>query len=246
MKNENLIGKKFTDKKGNSFTIIEYFNNANVTVQFEDGTIVKNRQLGNIKDGNIKNLNTPNVFGVGYFGVGKYSQLLNLRSYQTWNSMLARCYSVREGENNLTYKDCSVDQKWHDFQVFASWYEKNFKPWMDESWHLDKDILIPGNRIYGPDACCFVPQEINKIFIKRNKKKSGLPIGVSKSGNKFLSKISINSKEEYIGTFLTKEEAFESYKIAKKIKIKNLADKWRDRLTLKCYTAMCNYKYSES
>ena len=37
-----------------------------------------------------------------------------------------------------------------------------------QGWQLDKDILLKGNKIYSPDTCCFVPQEINSIAVDSN------------------------------------------------------------------------------
>jgi len=35
-----------------------------------------------------------------------------------------------------------------------------------EGKHLDKDILIPGNKIYSPDRCIFVSSLINLLIDK--------------------------------------------------------------------------------
>jgi hypothetical protein len=43
---------------------------------------------------------------------------------------------------------------------------------------LDKDILYKGNKIYSPDTCVFVPQEINALFVKNDANRGDLPIGV--------------------------------------------------------------------
>lgn len=45
-----------------------------------------------------------------------------------------------------------------------------------------------------------------------------------------------------LGYFRTPEEAFQSYKIAKEEWIKEVANKWRDKLDVKVYEALCNYK----
>lgn len=55
-------------------------------------------------------------------------------------------------------------------------YLSNFKKWYDEhyveGWHLDKDILMQGNKFYSPETCCFVPFEINVLFRRRTKTKT--------------------------------------------------------------------------
>lgn len=63
-------------------------------------------------------------------------------------------------------------------------------------WALDKDILVKGNKIYSPETCCFVPQEINNLFTKRKSCRGTLPIGVKyiKENKKFSASFSRNKK----------------------------------------------------
>lgn len=42
--------------------------------------------------------------------------------------------------------------------------DENWKPHM-EGWHLDKDILLKGNKVYSPETCAFVPAKINSLLI---------------------------------------------------------------------------------
>lgn len=74
--------------------------------------------------------------------------------------MLQRCYDKDSLEKNPTYKDCTVAEEWHNFQNFAEWFKENYI----EGYHLDKDIKIKGNRVYGPDRCMFVTPQENKEF----------------------------------------------------------------------------------
>ena len=61
MANCKYIGLKNRNNAGLEMEIIEYFNDKNITVRFEDGTVVKNKQLGNFKAGEIRNPNMPNT-----------------------------------------------------------------------------------------------------------------------------------------------------------------------------------------
>jgi hypothetical protein len=100
--------------------------------------------------------------GTGFVGVGKYKTSIKqkpTKMYSVWKSMLRR------------YKDCSVDSQWCNFQVFAKWHEKNYNPETMKGWHLDKDILVKGNKIYSPKTCCFVPFQINSLFANVTKHK---------------------------------------------------------------------------
>ena len=58
-KKEVRIGETQIAQNGQMMKIIEYVDNKNITVQFDDGAIVKNKQLVNFKNGTIRNPNKP-------------------------------------------------------------------------------------------------------------------------------------------------------------------------------------------
>ncbi len=227
-------GEVHKNTNGESFTIVGCRGKKGIDIQFEDGVIIKNREYKDIVKGNVKNPYHKVICGIGYIGVGKYGGKNHRKIYHTWVNMLKRCYN----EKRPTYKSCSVDERWHNFQVFAEWFEKNHK----EGFQLDKDILQKGNKIYSPETCCFVPQEINLQFTKRDASRGNCPIGVSKAENKFKACIRINGKTVGLGTYDTPEEAFQAYKTAKEKRIKKVADEWKPYLEPKVYQALINYK----
>ena len=83
--------------------------------------------------------------------------------YAAWRSMLARCYESPSKVYRPTYGACSVDPSWLKFSAFRSWMTT--QPW--EGNQLDKDILVPGNKVYGPDVCVFVSGDLNKFLLDR-------------------------------------------------------------------------------
>ena len=232
---KNRVGEKFTTKQGYTIEIVEYINSKNIKVRFEKGHVLVVR-MHDIKRGFIMNPLHPMTYGVGYLGIGEYKTKVNNVStpyYRLWNKVLERCYSERYQIKNPTYKNCTISEEWYNFQNFAKWYEENYI----EGFELDKDILVKGNKIYSPETCCFVPKRINQLFIKPSNKRNGLPIGVCRVGNKFHAYIS----EKYLGTFDTPEEAFEVYKTAKESYIKEVAEKWKGKITENVYKILINY-----
>lgn len=190
-----------------------------------------------------KNLHTPSVYGVGYIGEGEYNireEGKALKVYILWKGMLERCYSKRYQSLYPTYIGCSVDEQWHNFQIFAQWFYDNY----EEGFELDKDILIKGNKIYSSETCCFVPQEINYLFTKNNQNRGDLPIGVCRRGSRFISQMSKNKKKIRLGSFKTKEEAFQAYKEAKEDFIKVMAFMYfmREEISVDVYKAMNKYE----
>jgi len=187
--------------------------------------------------------NFPTTYSVGFIGEGKYTSKVNgviTKVYDTWIGMLRRCYSKKLHIKYPTYKDCIVAECWHNFQVFGEWFENNYV----EGYQLDKDILFKGNKIYSPNTCCFVPKEINSLFLTCKSARGEYPVGVSKDKNKFKSSVSLKNKQVTLGRFDTPEEAFKAYKKAKEYQIKEVATEYYStgRITLEVYNAIMNYK----
>lgn len=178
------------------------------------------------------------VFNIGYFGNGKYKKSTHLKFYNFWQQMLRRCYDKKYHLTRPTYIDCIVDERWHNFQVFAEWCENNYIT----DFCLDKDILFKGNKIYGPDTCCFVPQEINSAFNKSKITRGIYPIGVSLHGKNFRITLSKFGNKLTFGTYQTIEEAFKIYKIEKEKYSKELAEIWKDKILEKTYNSLINYQ----
>ena len=193
------------------------------------------------------------IYSVGYVGEGEYKTKENgkhTKCYNTWYHMLRRCYDKKFQEKNPTYVSCEVDKEWHNFQNFAEWYYDNYYEIEGERMHLDKDILVKHNKIYSPETCVFVPERINKLFVKKDKNRGDLPIGVTlyKKSNKFKADCNtydfLNKKsvKEYLGLYNTKEDAFESYKEFKEKYIKEVADYYKNLIPNKLYNALYNYE----
>ena len=136
-----------------------------------------------------------------------------------------------------------INKEWHNFQNFANWCEDSWRIWMDETWHLDKDILIKGNKVYSPETCCFVPNDINVLFTKRQNHRGDCLIGTNKSSkNRWRAKISKEGNITHLGVFDSQEKAFQAYKTAKEVYIKEVADKWKDLIDPRVYEAMYNHR----
>ncbi len=244
VKKVERLGEIHVNNQGCPYEIINYENKRRCHIRFKNGyeTITG---YSEILKGNIKNPYYPSVHGVGYIGVGKYLKSINgklTKVYKKWGNMLERCYSKKYHAKRPTYVNCTVDERWHNFQVFAEWYEENYKPEYMEGWELDKDILVKGNKIYSPETCRLIPKEINSLLLSSITKRGNYPIGVSKKGKKFKACISIKGISKPLGTFDTIEEAFQAYKNAKEEYIKEIAELWRGKISERVYQAMINYK----
>ena len=156
--------------------------------------------------------------------------------YNIWMAMKQRCNSDSLHLKHPSYNDCYICEEWLDFQKFSKWFDENYI----ENYQLDKDLLVKGNKLYSPNTCCFVPQEINLAIIKPYKERE-LPLGVYKHRNKFVAHIKEGKQSKYLGIFSTVEEASYCYKYWKEIQLRALAVKYRGKISSKVYRALINY-----
>lgn len=239
----SLVGNVYTTVEGYGIKVIEHTSFHYIIIEFPDG-MRRRVSKSSLYPAQIRNFNHPSVYGVGYLGYGKYRCSVNKKltvEYTYWSSMIERGYCPKYKIAHPSYKDTTVRKEWHNFQNFAKWYEENWKPHM-ENWNLDKDILIKGNKIYSPETCCFVPQELNKLFTLRQNHRGKYPIGVTKTGNKFTAQINKQGVRIILGIFNTPEEAFYEYKVAKEQYIKESADEWKPLTSEECYQAMYRWE----
>jgi hypothetical protein len=119
--------------------------------------------------------------------------------YSIWKSMLGRVHD-KKGLAYKYYKDCTIAPEWLRFSVFKRWMEG--QDWSEKC--LDKDILLEGNRVYGPATCVFVSQHVNK-FVLLNTKNTNLPAGVTcvnwGGGDRFVARYKWEGLSRNIGTF---------------------------------------------
>lgn len=131
--------------------------------------------------------------------------------YRTWYDMLKRCYSPVYQSRCPTYIGCSVVKEWHSFMAFREWM-------MSQDWQgkqLDKDMLIKGNKVYGPDICVFIDSKTNTLLIDSAAARGDLPIGVSMNCKGYQAQCSRDGKPKYLGIYDTIGQASDTYKVFK-------------------------------
>lgn len=135
--------------------------------------------------------------------------------YAAWSGMIERCYSKKWLIKNPTYAGCSVHDDWLKFSNFKAWMEK-------QSWegnHLDKDILVEGNKIYSPSTCVFVSPLTNTFANDYKNGRGRYLIGADKHAqcNRFRSRCSnpFTGENEYLGLFSVERDAHKAWKSRK-------------------------------
>jgi hypothetical protein len=150
--------------------------------------------------------------------------------YARWVNILTRCYSPSEHKRYPQYIGCSICDEWKLFSTFRKWMVS--KEWAGK--HLDKDLLICGNKIYGPDTCVFIPEKINAFLRTNINKVSKYPLGVhlDKKRDKFVANCKNPFREknitEYLGTFDCPDKAHIAWKTKKYEHALRLSDSLND------------------
>lgn len=246
------VGNVYTSNNYGDYYVESIADQENVRIRFLNTNhsqhINKNQILtGAVRDYSAEVVSKPRtnniIHKVGNKGEDKNLIKENFKIYQTWCSMLQRCYSPKTEYMKRNYEGCTVSENFKYFPYFYDWYNSQ-TGFSNGGWQLDKDILFKGNKLYSEDTCVLVPREINVLCIKRNKARGKYPIGVTycKSANKFKAQLSKQGVVISAGSYNTIDEAFSAYKVAKEAHVKYMAETYKDVLDDRVYRALMEYE----
>ena len=244
---QKRIGQQKYNNNGELMEIVDYKNSRDITIKFEDGTIMNNVNYWNFMNGRVKKYNRPNKYNKGVNPVNDGSRT---KEYSLWDGIMNRCFSNNKKVQSPSYLNVTCCNEWLDYKTFCEWLhsQSNWEKCRDgEKWAIDKDIIRKGNKIYSPLYCCLVPHNVNSLFTKHDRARGLYPIGVTKkkTDKYFTSRCNdpFNNKTILHYGFATPEDAFMQYKKDKEMIIKKVAQSEYDKgnITLDCYKAMLNY-----
>src|SRR5690606_18705940 len=106
-----------------------------------------------------------------------------------------------------------VCEEWRLFSQFRSWMK-------NQDWHgksLDKDLLVPGNKIYCADRCIFLLQKINTL----------IPPAKGVSFSKKRGKYKASYGKNNLGRFATFQDADDALRAFKSKAVREAAKEYR-------------------
>ncbi len=236
LKKAEYEGSVFKTKYEDSVVVLEYISSLEVKVRITSTDEVRSVSAYQIREGLIKTIRKASL-------KDKTTQELRRRARHKHRGMFERCCSKDSALKYPTYKDCTISENFKDFNFFNMWC-LNQTGFENYNWHLDKDILVKGNRVYSEATCCFVPEEINLMFVTHKPQRGVLPIDVTycKPFNLYQARLRKNNKTVDLGFYCTPEEAFQTYKLEKEKHIKDVANKWKDQIDSKVYDALMSWE----
>lgn len=143
--------------------------------------------------------------------------------------MLRRCLDPQARLNRPDYIGSAVCAPWLVFSNFRRWMVR--QNWENRS--LDKDLLIPGNKLYSPKTCIFIPNYINNTLLKRVPRQHLPGVHIETTSGRYVAQCQMTNLEtgqrftKKIGRFKTEKQAYKAYVSFKSQLIYTLAEPYK-------------------
>lgn len=236
------VGQIYKNTQGSEIVVIGYENSTKVLVEIGKTKYKEYVASGNLLKGFVHDKYAPSVAGKGIIGDAENIDVKS-QVYVAWVGMVKRCYTFYDynPRAKINYGDCSVREDFLYFPNFIAWYDKQV---VQPKWHLDKDLLVPGNRVYSPDTCIFLPRALNTFLTVRKNERGPYPLGVTihEETGHYEAACNRDGKRIYLGVYKTPEAAFAAYKVEKEAYAKDLAERWKDQIDPRAYEALMKYE----
>ena len=243
LKKVEYEGRVFKTNNYGDVVVLEYNNARDVTIKFLNTGNIRKTGTPELRNGEIRDNEAFPIYKVGVMDIPNELRRgqPHPREYSIWNGVRQRCYNENIRHLTPSYQGVEMSENFKKYSYFKEWCNKQVG-FDQEGWQLDKDILVKGNKLYSEDTCCFVPPEINCLVLKADRIRGKYPVGVyhdtSKTQKRFSARVSKNGKHKRFGSYKTPEEAFYVYKREKEKYIKEIAEKWKDKIDPRVYDAL--------
>lgn len=196
-------------------------------------------RIDTLLTGSIRNPFQPTVEGVGFHGVGRHTTR-EREKYNSWASMIARCYRPQVKAKYPNYELCTCSDEWKCYQNFGDFFEAD--QYRKKGWHLDKDLLVPGNKLYSAETCVFLPPALNSLVMyKTSKTESGFKgVWYDTKYKRYLAQCRVFGKEgvKTLGRYDTAEEASQVVMMTEANNYKYQAEAWEGKVDPRAIEAL--------
>lgn len=154
---------------------------------------------------------------------------------QTRIGKLHNNVSQRVRRQRGVYQGSTIHPDFGDPQAFGDWCVA--QPGWGLGYHLDKDLLIPGNMEYGPATCCFLPGVVNtnirhpEKFTNIRSRRDGWLVVFWRGAEKVV-----------VSHLASKEEAMTTYARLREARVSDLADAFRSTISTAAFDALKQWR----
>lgn len=154
--------------------------------------------------------------------------------YERWVDVIKRCKSPRVKSLSPCYQAANISEEWKYASDFRAWMDSQvwLEPGREHKLHLDKDILVPGNKLYSPTTCAFVPRELNCVLIVIDNKLNIPGVGQRAGKEIYYSTVTTRNIKKHLGDFKTPLLAHKAWQLAKIDRLQFELEEYRN---LQCY-----------
>jgi hypothetical protein len=149
-------------------------------------------------------------------------------AHTLWKSMIYRSFArdLPKDERRMS----AVSAVWKEFSKFYAWFVQQPCSELSQVF-LNKDLLFPGNNVYGPSGCVLLPKEIHELLSEAR---------ITRSDFEAIS-------DEYVGRHgqAVENAVADAYEVARAImedKIRTAAIKYKDVLDERAYRKLMLYR----
>lgn len=252
IKNVNA-GSIFSTNGFGDVIVLKIEGHSKITVWFLEHPCDVIVSAGNLRKGNVRNPMKPTVANRGFIGIGPYKACLSktvTRTYRVWYNMLSRVYLPIKEYDVRSYSEISVCPEWFNFQNFAKWYHDQIDKFenTDFIFELDKDLRIPGNKVYSPETCYILPEHVNTLFTDHAWKRGEFPLGVSRaSKNRYRVRVNSFGKQINLGSHYSNIQSAQLAYWTKKIQIiREVAEFYYPYLPMELADRLINFDWSDA
>lgn len=147
-----------------------------LVIQFTETGTTKEVYKCNAIQGKTKDPYSPSFLGIGFLGEHEKPYYWK-QAKRLWSNMLKRCYDSNYAQGYYG-RGYTVERRWLCFANFLDDLPNvdDFDNWIlgfdktKPQYNLDKDLKVPGNKVYSRECCAFVPEYENKSAGARNGK----------------------------------------------------------------------------
>ena len=239
-------GKVYPTNRCGDVVVVEYINSRKVLIRFLNTNNERFVGMSDLKKGEVRDNEAFPVYSIGVMDIPNELRrgVPHPREYSIWNGIRQRCYNENARHLNPTYKDVTMSDNFLIYSYFKEWCNKQIG-FDQDKWHLDKDILSKGSKVYSENTCCFVPAEINTFLTNWKSYRGDFPVVVildkCAKTPRYRARLSKFGKYHCYGSYSNPTDAFYAYKKAKEDFAKELANKWKDKIDPRAYDALMNW-----